>query len=40
MVKIKKIDLINFQSHKFTSLDFADGLNVIVGPSDNGKTSI
>ena len=40
MVKIKKIDLINFQSHKYTSLDFADGLNVIVGPSDNGKTSI
>lgn len=40
MVKIKKLDLINFQSHKFTSLDFDDGLNVIVGPSDNGKTSI
>lgn len=40
MVKIKKLDLINFQSHKFTSLDFDEGLNVIVGPSDNGKTSI
>lgn len=40
MVKINKIDLINFQSHKFTSLDFDDGLNVIVGPSDNGKTAI
>ncbi len=40
MVKIKKLDLINFQSHKFTSLELADGLNVIVGPSDNGKTSI
>lgn len=40
MVKIKKLDLINFQSHKFSSLDFDDGLNVIVGPSDNGKTSI
>lgn len=40
MVKIKKLDLINFQSHKFSSLEFDDGLNVIVGPSDNGKTSI
>jgi len=29
MVKINKIDLINFQSHKFTSLDFDDGLNVM-----------
>lgn len=40
MVKIKKLDLINFQSHKFSSLEFDEGLNVIVGPSDNGKTSI
>ncbi len=39
-VKIKSLELINFQSHKQTLLDFSDGLNVIIGESDNGKTSI
>ena len=37
---IEKIVLENFQSHKNTELDFHPGLNVIVGPSDNGKSSI
>lgn len=30
----------NFQSHKHTEVDFTDGVNVIIGPSDAGKSSI
>lgn len=30
----------NFQSHKNTVLEFDKGVNVIVGPSDSGKTAI
>ena len=37
---IKDIELTNFQSHKNSHLDFTPGLNVIVGGSDNGKSSI
>lgn len=37
---IDKLVLKNFQSHKDTSLEFTDGVNVIIGPSDSGKTSI
>jgi len=37
---INSIKLKNFQSHKETVLDFADGMNVIHGASDNGKSSI
>lgn len=37
---IKKIEIENFQSHKHTIIDFVNGLNVITGPSDNGKTAI
>lgn len=40
MKSIKKVTLINFQSHKKTELDFDNGLNIIVGPSDSGKTAI
>jgi len=40
MIYIKKIILENFQSHKYTELEFDYGLNVIVGPSDQGKTAI
>lgn len=40
MKYIKKVILENFQSHKYTVLDFDDKLNVIVGPSDSGKTAI
>ncbi|HHY93609.1 MAG TPA: AAA family ATPase [Firmicutes bacterium] len=32
--------LENFQSHARTELTFAPGLNVIVGPSDQGKTAV
>ncbi len=37
---IKNIELIEFQSHRKTSLIFAPGFNVITGESDSGKSSI
>lgn len=40
MKYIKKIILINFQSHKYTEIELNDKLNIIVGPSDSGKTAI
>jgi len=39
-VKIKKLQIKNFQSHKNTSLEFVDGLNIIVGSTNAGKSSI
>ena len=40
MKYLKRIELINFQSHKYTDLYFDDKVNVIIGPSDSGKTAI
>ncbi len=37
---IKNIEMINFQSHKHSIINFDSGLNVIVGPTDSGKTAI
>jgi exonuclease SbcC len=37
---ISSLKLINFQSHKKTELEFAPGINIIVGASDSGKSSI
>ncbi|WP_078426995.1 AAA family ATPase [Alkalihalobacterium alkalinitrilicum] len=37
---IKEVRLENFQSHLDTTISFINGLNVIVGQSDSGKTSI
>lgn len=37
---IQTLHIANFQSHKDTTLDFHPGVNVIVGESDSGKTSI
>lgn len=37
---IKSIKIRNFQKHKALDLDFSPGLNVIVGSSDKGKSSI
>ena len=37
---IKQVNLTNFQSHKKTELNFSPNVNVIVGSSDNGKSSI
>ncbi|MBS4535987.1 AAA family ATPase [Clostridium sp. D2Q-14] len=40
MKYITNVEINNFQSHKNTKIDFINGLNVIVGPSDQGKTAI
>lgn len=37
---IEKIILVNFQSHVYSELCLSRGVNVIVGPSDSGKTAI
>ena len=37
---LEKITLKNFQAHKKTEIDFTPGVNVIVGASDKGKSSI
>lgn len=37
---IKKITIQNFQSHENSELELDPGLNVIVGPSDQGKSAI
>lgn len=37
---ISQLRLKNFQAHKNTVLDFNDGINVITGQSDQGKSSI
>ncbi|NLY47132.1 MAG: AAA family ATPase, partial [Tissierella sp.] len=40
MKYLKTVILENFQSHKYTTIDFDQGLNVILGPSDSGKSAI
>ena len=37
---IKSVSIQNFQSHARTVLDFHEGVNVIVGTTDGGKTAI
>jgi len=37
---LKTLKIKNFQSHKHTCLDFSEGLNVIVGESDKGKSAV
>ncbi len=37
---LKSINIINFQSHKASKLEFSPNVNVILGSSDSGKTSI
>ena len=37
---IQSLNIKNFQSHKETTLDFHPGVNVILGATDSGKTSI
>lgn len=37
---IKSLRLINFQSHKDTKIDFDEGLTVILGQTDQGKSAI
>ncbi len=40
MKQIARVVLENFQSHARSELTFGPGLNVIVGPSDNGKSAV
>jgi exonuclease SbcC len=40
MMSIISLSIKNFQSHKDTHLDFHEGCNAIIGPSDSGKTAI
>jgi exonuclease SbcC len=40
MNSIKKLIIVNFQSHEHTEIEFGPGLNVIVGPSDFGKSAV
>lgn len=37
---IKRVEINNFQSHAHTIVDFDSGMNIIVGESNSGKTSI
>lgn len=37
---IQKLELKNFQSHKDSMLNFSKGLNIIIGTSNSGKSSI
>lgn len=39
-IKIEYIEILNFQSHDNTKLHFDEGVNVIIGPSDSGKTAV
>ena len=37
---IKSLELFNFQSHAHTLIEFSDGVNIISGTSDSGKSAI
>lgn len=37
---LKSIELFNFESHKHTFVEFAQGINIISGSSDSGKSSL
>lgn len=37
---IKRITLKNFESHEDSTIEFSDGLNLIIGQSNQGKSSI
>lgn len=39
-MKLKTIRLHNFQAHRDTKIDVSDGITIIAGESNNGKTSI
>jgi len=40
MKQIARVVIENFQSHARSTFDFGRGLNVIIGPSDNGKSAV
>lgn len=37
---IESLEIKNFQSHKDSLFEFVPGVNIIIGPSDSGKTAI
>jgi exonuclease SbcC len=37
---IRRVSLVQFQSHELSYFEFDPGLNVIVGPSDSGKSAV
>ncbi len=37
---IRRLVIDNFQSHEHTEVEFGSGLNVVVGPSDFGKSAL
>lgn len=39
-MKFKRLEIQNFQSHVDTVIDFSADFNVIIGPSDTGKSAI
>ena len=39
-MSIKSVQLTNFQSHSDSTLEFSEGVNIILGASDSGKTAI
>lgn len=39
-MKLKSLQIENFQSHKRTFIEFADGITVIIGDSNAGKTAV
>ncbi len=39
-VVIKRIELVNFMSHEHSVLELAEGLNVLVGPNNCGKSAV
>ncbi|SMO55836.1 AAA family ATPase [Melghirimyces algeriensis] len=40
MKRFAKLVIENFQSHEYTEIHFKEGLNVLVGSSDSGKSAI
>ncbi|QQK07619.1 hypothetical protein [Miniphocaeibacter halophilus] len=40
MTYLRRMEIINFQSHEYTDLYFDNKVNVIIGPSDSGKTAV
>lgn len=39
-MKITKFHIQNFQSHKDTTIDFTNGLNILVGSTNTGKSAV
>ena len=37
---LKQLHITNFQSHKDSTFDFVDGVNMVVGNSDSGKSAM